>query len=462
MKRSSKVALTRVGAAVAVLFVAFACAGCQETGSTDDDASSDTEAMVESALSSAGVNVKDVAAVVNGNVITQQQVDDDIWAERVRYGLEDDDVWADYLLSAGQTEWDVRASVIKNLVDCILVDIEAERLGIDVTDMVEQRVASVEGLYPSHAAFVEALEARGYTEETYTEAIRRGLVWSAVRAAVISDPEPTEEQVRQYAAVVAPTLVGRKSSQILLASGDYATAVELLGLIEDGADFAELAREYSIDSTAADGGDMGWDCLTTLPSDYQQALDELEPGEVSGIVRSSFGYHIILCTDRYDAATDENGDIDIDAIPDELMDAIVQSMCESLTTQLFDAYIANLEATVTIAVFNEEGEQVAPSEVGLAEEEVAAADDVDEALAEIQNAVSDAVDQGTAVIMLSAAALSSQGDSEDDVADMAADDPTAVLDATGDSAIDPGVASSVDGGEGAGETEESGEASADE
>ncbi len=439
MKRSSKV--TRVCAGVAALCAALAFAGCQGPVPADPE----TETMVESAITSAGVDVSEVAAVVSGNIVTQQQVDDDIWAERVRYGLEDDDVWADYLGSAGQTEWDVRARAIKGIVDGILLDIEADKLGIDVSAQVEQRVASVESLYPSHAAFVDALAARGYTEESYTGAMHRDLVWSAVCAAVIPEPEPTEEQVRQYAAVVAPTLVGRRSSQILFSSDDYATAVEVLGLIRDGADFAELARTYSIDSTAADGGDMGWDCLNTFTPAYQAALDALEPGEVSGIVRSNFGYHIIMCTDRYDAPTDENGDIDIDAIPDELMDAIVDSMRESLTTQLFDAYIANLEATALIAVFDEDGEQVPLSEVGLAEETVETPDDVDEVLAEVQDAVQDAVDQGAAVIKLSAAELSSQGDADDEVSDAAVEDPTAVLGPAADSAIDPGVASSVDG-----------------
>lgn len=433
MVRSSRVA--RVCAGVTALLLAFACSGCQNA--TQEEPSADD--MVESALSSAGVDVADVAAVASGRVITQQDVEDEIATQRVRYGFESDDAWSSYIESAGLTEWDVWASTVKSMVDNALVEAEAERLGIDVTDMVESRVDSVASLYPSHAAFVEALADKGYTEESYAEAVRHNMLWDALRDEVVSDPEPTEEQIHQYAEVVAPTLTGRRSSHILFASDDYATALDVLGQIKDGADFATLAAEYSIDSTAADGGDVGWDSLNTFVPAYQRVLDDLEVGEVSNLVRTSFGYHIIKCTDKYDAPTDENGKIDIDAIPDDLMDAIVQSMRESLATQLFDQYIAHLEATEPIAVFDKGGVQISPSDVGLAEDDPIEVDDVDEAMAEVQAEVQDAVDQGVSVVKLSAAELSSgEGQDSSSEGSVAASGPVT------ESEIDPVEASAAD------------------
>lgn len=409
MGRSSHA--SRFGAGVAALCLALAClAGCQAPAVSDPE----TDAMVEEAVSSSGVNVEDVAAVVSGNVVTQQQVDEAVATKRVRLGCENDEDWQSYLRNSGLTAWDVRAATIKDIVDNILIETEAERLGIDVSDELRQRMEYLGNLYPSHAAFVEAIEDKGYTEQSYMRAVRDNLLWRAVREAVVSDPQPTEEQVRQYAVVVAPTLVGRRSSHILFASDDYATAQQVLEQLEQGADFAELAAEYSIDSTAADGGDVGWDSLNTFVPAYQNALDGLEPGEVSGIVRTSFGYHIILCTDKYEAPTDADGNIDIDAIPGDLMEAIVRSMSESLETQAFDAYVANLEATATIAVFNEQGEQIALAEVGLAVEQVEDPDavDVEGVIESAQAQVQDAVEQGTSVVKGSSAALAGQDASE--------------------------------------------------
>lgn len=411
MGRSSQA--SRVGAAAAALclplFLAAFLAGCAGSSVSDPD----TDAMVETAVSTAGISVEEVAAVVGGRIVTQEQVDDAIAANRVRLGCEDDQDWQRYLDNSGLTEWDARAAAIKTIVDDILVELAAADLGVDVDAELAQRMNALENLYPSHQAFVEAIEDKGYTERTYTLAVGNNLRWNALRAAVVGDPQPTEEQVRQYAVVVAPTLVGRRSSHILFSSGDYALALQVLDLARQGADFAELAKAYSIDATASNGGDVGWDSLNTFVPAYQAALDQLEPGELSGIVRTSFGYHIILCTDKYDAPTDADGNIDIDAIPQDLMNAIVRSMNQSLVTQAFDAYIANLEATATIAVFNEQGVQVSPAEVGLAVETTDKGVDVGEVIDEAQSQVQTAVEQGASVVKVSATLLGQGGDSAD-------------------------------------------------
>ena len=392
--------------------------GCSDSSSNETS----TEEMVESAISGSGLNIKEVAAVVGGKIITQQDIDDAMTASRVRLGLKDDADWADYLDSYGLEEWDVRASTIKNAVDDVLVELQAAELGIDVSQDVEQRVSSIKSLYPTTGAFIEAIEDKGYTEESYTQAVRRNELWNALREEVVSEPQPTDDQISQYAVVVAPTLVGRRASHILLASSDYALAVRILNEINDGADFAELAKEYSIDSTAQDGGDVGWDSVNTFIPVFQDTLSGLEPGEVSGIVRSRFGYHIIKCTDKYDCPLDDDGNVDISAIPDDLMDIIIQSMSESLMTQLFEVYIANLEATTPIAVFDEDGVQVPIDEVGLATEVQQTEVDVDDVIDDVQSTVQAAVEQGVAFINFSVGVSTS--------ATQAASDPTALEDYT--------------------------------
>ena len=390
--------------------------GCSDSPPNDTS----TDEMVESAISDSGLDIAEIAAVVGGRVITQKQIDASIAASRVRLGLKDDDDWADYLTSYGLEEWDVRASTIKNAVDDVLVELQAEELGIDVSQDVETRVKSIKALYPTMGAFIDAIEDKGYTEKSYTQAVRRNELWNALREEVVSEPQPTEDQIRQYAVVVAPTLVGRRASHILIASSDYALTVRVLNKIEDGADFAEMAMEYSIDSTAKDGGDVGWDSVNTFIPVFQETLSNLEPGEVSGIVRSRFGYHIIKCTDKYDCPLDEDGNVDISAIPDDLMDIIIQSMSESLMTQLFEVYISNLEATTPIAVFDAEGNQVPPGEVGLATEVQQTEVDVDDVIDDVQSTVQAAVEQGVAFINFSVGVSTS--------ATQAASDPTALED----------------------------------
>lgn len=213
----------------------------------------------------------------------------------------------------------------------------------------------------------------GYSEEEYLGSVRRSMLWDAVREAVVPVPEPTDEQVREYAIVVAPTLVGRRSSHILFSSSDYAKAQEALEKLKNGADFEELVAEYSIETGSPDG-DQGWDCLDTFVGPYQSALDKLEPGEFSDIVRTRFGYHIILCTDEYTAPLDANVQVDIDAIPDTLMAVIIQAMERSIETQMATEFMAFLEEDTPIAVFDEHGVQVPNNEIGLGVENVRASD----------------------------------------------------------------------------------------
>ncbi|MEO6407644.1 MAG: peptidylprolyl isomerase [Burkholderiaceae bacterium] len=68
--------------------------------------------------------------------------------------------------------------------------------------------------------------------------------------------------------------------------------------IVNGADFAELARLQSEDSTASKGGDLDWVYRGDTVPEFERAMDELKPGEISQPVKSPFGYHLIQVLDR--------------------------------------------------------------------------------------------------------------------------------------------------------------------
>lgn len=79
--------------------------------------------------------------------------------------------------------------------------------------------------------------------------------------------------------------------------------------IEDGGDFALLAKEYSDDKgTASQGGDLGWVSPGMMVAAFEQAMLALEPGQLSPLVKSRFGWHLIEVLDRrqYDDTDDFN------------------------------------------------------------------------------------------------------------------------------------------------------------
>lgn len=79
----------------------------------------------------------------------------------------------------------------------------------------------------------------------------------------------------------------------------YAKAEALLDSLKHGADFAELAKKYSQDpGSAADGGDLGWAKRGQFVPEFEHAVYALKPGEISGIVETQFGFHIIQLIER--------------------------------------------------------------------------------------------------------------------------------------------------------------------
>jgi len=87
-----------------------------------------------------------------------------------------------------------------------------------------------------------------------------------------------------------------QASHILLS--DEATARLVLGQVKSGANFASLAKKYSRDpGSASQGGSLGYFTTGTMVPAFDKAAFALKVGEVSGIVQSPFGYHIIKVTD---------------------------------------------------------------------------------------------------------------------------------------------------------------------
>lgn len=79
----------------------------------------------------------------------------------------------------------------------------------------------------------------------------------------------------------------------------YAKAEALEDSLKHGANFAELAKKYSQDpGSAPDGGDLGWASRGQFVPEFEHAVYALKPGEISGIVETQFGYHIIQLLQR--------------------------------------------------------------------------------------------------------------------------------------------------------------------
>lgn len=73
-------------------------------------------------------------------------------------------------------------------------------------------------------------------------------------------------------------------------------------VLRPGADFAALATKYSEDNSASNGGDVGFFPRNRMVPEFDQTAFSLKVGDISGLVKTQFGYHIIKVTDRHDLA----------------------------------------------------------------------------------------------------------------------------------------------------------------
>jgi parvulin-like peptidyl-prolyl isomerase len=119
---------------------------------------------------------------------------------------------------------------------------------------------------------------------------------------VAGDAEASQEEVERFyeenKELQFTTPEQRCARHILFNKDQRAQAEEVKGRLQNGADFAELAREFSQDpGSAENGGDLG--CLgqgETVPN-FEEALFNAEEGEIVGPVETEFGYHVVEVTD---------------------------------------------------------------------------------------------------------------------------------------------------------------------
>ncbi len=134
----------------------------------------------------------------------------------------------------------------------------------------------------------------------------------------LATPETTEEEARTYYEE-NPQYFAKdevEARHILVENRDLAE--DLLGRLKAGEDFAELAKEYSTCPSAAEGGNLGTFGRGQMVQEFEDAAFALKPGELSDIVETEFGYHIIESLNRIEEMEP------FEAVKDDLLEMLKQ------------------------------------------------------------------------------------------------------------------------------------------
>ncbi|MDY0407813.1 peptidylprolyl isomerase [Virgibacillus soli] len=146
-------------------------------------------------------------------------------------------------------------------------------------------------------SFTMWMQQNGFKDEAdFKDQVRDSLLY---HEAVFGDTKVTDDELKQQYDRMKTEL---KARHILVE--DEKTANEVKKKLDDGGDFAKLAKEYSTDGTAEKGGELGWFSTGDMVAQFEDAAYNMKKGEISEPVKSDFGYHIILLEDKRDKEDD--------------------------------------------------------------------------------------------------------------------------------------------------------------
>ena len=259
----------------------------------------------------------DKAAVVNGTIITQAELDSQM------------KIVIDRLSASGRlpdpSQLDqIRSQVLENLIARELLYQESQKKGIKISEEeVNQQLIKVKAQFPNEAEFNNALNRMNLTEASIREKLERDL---ALRKLIDDEITPkvtvSDSEIRAFydnnpATFKQPERV--KASHILIKVDPQANAeqkaeaqkkIDLVqAKLQKGEDFGALAKEYSEGPSGPKGGDLGYFTRGQMVKAFEEAAFAMKPGEVSGVVETRFGYHLIKVTDKTPEGTMPYNDV---------------------------------------------------------------------------------------------------------------------------------------------------------
>jgi peptidyl-prolyl cis-trans isomerase C len=174
---------------------------------------------------------------------------------------------------------------------------------IDQTkEQVGQQAAAAGQNLSSEEAFQKALGQFGYTEDEFREEVRTGLLLQKVREDAVGGESPTQEEIQNFYEENKDTRFTlpeqRCIRHILFTPDEEEKAKEVKQELDDGGDFAELARENSQDpGSAENGGDLGCNPKGGFVPEFDDAAFKAKEGEIVGPIKTEFGFHVLEVTE---------------------------------------------------------------------------------------------------------------------------------------------------------------------
>ncbi len=262
--------------------------------------------LITTAQAAESTYIDSIVAIVEDDVITNREL-----------SLEVSDIRAKLTQSGRQIppRSSLNRQVLELMINQSILRQEADARGIKITDTqlnrTLQNLAKKNNMNLSQ--FRETLLASGIDYNSFRQNVRDELAINRIKQSYarqnveVSDQEVSDFLARSEGDNAAAEF---KLSHILIALPDGASSDQvstaheqirkILNEIQSGADFAQLASEYSAGSNALQGGDLGWRKIAQIPSLFADIVPQLKVGQVSQPLRSASGFHLVKLDEKRD------------------------------------------------------------------------------------------------------------------------------------------------------------------
>ena len=279
------------------------------------------------------------AALVNGVAISMEQYTKELNIQIDRVSRQGGQVTDDQLAA-------LKNDILDSLIEREVLYQQSQKDGIQITDQtIDDQLAAIKKRFPNETEYKNALSKMNLSEDEVKAQIKRGLsIKELIDQQVTSKVVITDEESKAYydknpQRFKQPEQI--KASHILIkvdAKADEAKKAEARQKIEevqqklkDGGDFAALAKEYSEGPSSAKGGDLGYFRHGQMVKPFEEAALALKPNEVSDVVETRFGYHLIKVYDNKPEQTLAYADV-----KDKIIQRLKQEKIEKEAVQYVD------------------------------------------------------------------------------------------------------------------------------
>lgn len=227
----------------------------------------------------------------------------------------------------------MKEKVLDMLVDIKVQEQEAIKSGITASEEeIQVEVDKARAYFDTEEKFNEFLTSQKMTMEYLRDTIRKDILVNKLQEKLTTGAAVTDEEVATYYGANQDQFISIKVSHILIENEDEAK--KMLIRVKAGENINDLALKYSADPTAKENkGVLDYFRAGTMVEAFEKVAFALKPGEISELVKTDFGYHIIKLEDKkFDKLEDIAAELKISMVKSK-KDKAYQNLLEEMRTK---------------------------------------------------------------------------------------------------------------------------------